>query len=280
MFGRGGNMLSCIRIGSVSLLFAALLAALLVFPLQAQNSEQVEVAPPPLHRVDPPAPGTSPEELEKRGDELRTDKNYLDAEDFYQAALKVAPGNAAVLNKIGISQLMMRRDKEAKKSFERAIKADRNHADAYNNLCVAYYALRNYNAAIKQCQRAISLKDDASSYYYNLGATYFAKKEFDKALQNFSRAVQLDPDILERSSHAGVQAKLTSPEDQAHYDYLLAKLYARTGSPERSLHYLKKAMEEGYRDIKNVYKDDEFSTLRKDPRFAELMATKTTAIPD
>jgi hypothetical protein len=39
-------------------------------------------------------------------------------------------------------------------------------------------------------------------------------------------------------------------------------------------------MEDGYKDIKNVYKDEEFSTLRKDPRFAELMASKTPAIPD
>jgi tetratricopeptide (TPR) repeat protein len=273
-------MLSCIRIGSVSLLFAALLAALLVFPLQAQNSEQVEVAPPPLHRVDPPAPGTSPEELEKRGDELRTDKNYLDAEDFYQAALKVAPGNAAVLNKIGISQLMMRRDKEAKKSFERAIKADRNHADAYNNLGVIYYQAHNYNAAIKHYEKAISLRDDAASFYSNMGAAYFGKKQFDKAIQSYSKAMELDPDIFERTSHAGVLAQLPSPEDRAHYDYVLAKLYARTGVPERSLHYLKKAMEEGYKDIKNVYTDNEFSTLRKDPRFVELMAAKTTAIPD
>jgi hypothetical protein len=57
-------------------------------------------------------------------------------------------------------------------------------------------------------------------------------------------------------------------------------MFARNGVSDRSLHYLKKAMEEGYKDIKNVYKDDEFSTLRKDPRFAELMAAKTTAIPD
>jgi len=273
-------MFSWIRIGSISLLFAGLLAALLVLPLQAQNSEQLEVSPPPQHRVEPPASGASPEALEKRGDELRTDKNYLDAMDFYQAVLKGAPGNASVLNKIGICQLQMRRDKEAKKSFDRAIRIDRSYADAYNNLGVAYYSLRNYRAAIKQYERAISLKGDAGSYYSNLGAAYFARKQFDKALQNYSRAMQLDPDIFERTSHAGVQAQLSSPEDQAHYDYVLAKLYARAGSSDRSLHYLKKAMEEGYKDIKNVYKDEEFSTLRKDPRFAELMAAKTLAIPD
>src|SRR5260370_35021468 len=92
--------------------------------------------------------------------------------------------------------------------------------------------------------------------------------------------MELDPDIFERTSRAGVLAQLPSPEDRAHYDYVLAKLYARTGVPERSLHYLKTAMEEGYKDIKNVYRDNEFSTLRKDPRFAELISAKTTAIPD
>lgn len=272
----GVGMLSWIRIGSVSLLFLAVL----VVPSQAQSSEQLEVGPPPLHRVDPPAPGATPEELERRGDELRVEKNFLDALDYYQAALKGAPGNASVFNKIGICQLMMQRFKEAKKSFEHAIKADRKHADAYNNLAVIYYSQHSYNGAIKYYEKAISLNDDAASYYNNLGAAYFAKRRFDKAILNYARAVQLDPDVFERSSHAGVQAQLPSPSDRAHYDYVLAKLYAQTGVPDRSLHYLKKAMEEGYKDIKNVYKDNEFSTLRKDPRFAELMASKTTAIPD
>ena len=269
-------MRSWIRIGSVSLLFSALF----VLPLQAQNSEQVEVGPPPLHRADPPAPGASPEELEKRGDELRTQKNFLDAVDFYQAALKGAPGSASVFNKIGICQLMTQRYKDARKSFEHAIRADRKHSDAYNNLGVIYYQAHNYNGAIKHYEKAISLNNDAASYYSNMGAAYFGKRQFEKAIQNYSKAMELDPDIFERTSRAGVLAQLPSPEDRAHYDYVLAKLYARTGVPERSLHYLKKAMEEGYKDINNVYKDNEFSTLRNDPRFAELMASKTTSIPD
>jgi tetratricopeptide (TPR) repeat protein len=276
MFGPGVYMLSWIRICFASLLFSVLL----VLPLQAQSTEQVEVGPPPLHRVEPPAPGASPEELERRGDELRTEKNFLDAVDYYQAVLKGSPGAASVFNKIGICQLMTQRYKEAKKSFEHAIKADRKHADAYNNLGVIYYQAHNYNAAIKHYEKSIALNDGAASYYSNMGAAYFGKRRFEKAVQNYSKAMELDPDIFERTSHAGVLAQLPSPEDRAHYDYVLAKLYARTGLPERSLHYLKKAMEEGYKDIKDVYKDNEFSTLRKDPRFAELMAAKTMAIPD
>ena len=153
MSGPGVYMFSWIRISFVSALFASLL----VLPLQAQNPEQLEVGPPPLHRVAPPDPGLSPGELEKRGDTLREDKSFLDAVDYYQAELKGAPPSASVLNKLGICQLMLQRYKEARKSFERAIKADRNHADAYNNLGVVYYQGHDYNRAISHYEKAVSL---------------------------------------------------------------------------------------------------------------------------
>jgi tetratricopeptide (TPR) repeat protein len=231
-----------------------------------------------LHRVEPPSTQASAEELETRGDELRVEKNFLDAIDYYMTAIKRAPNSSSLFNKIGICQLMTQRYKESKKSFERAIKADHKYADAYNNLGVIYYQAKSYGAAIRHYEKAIAIKNDAASYYSNLGAAYFGKKQFEKALRSYSKAVELDPDVFERSSHAGVMAQLPSPEDRAHYDYVLAKLYARTGVTDRSLHYLRKAIEEGYKDIKNVYKDEEFSSLRKDPRFAELMGAGTVAI--
>jgi tetratricopeptide (TPR) repeat protein len=269
-------MRSGIRVGLAALLFPFLVG----LPLQAQNAEQLEVGPPPLHRAEPPAPGASAEDLERQGDALRANKNFLDALDFYQAAFKKSPGDPSLLRKIGICQLLMQHYKEAKKSFERAIHADRKDAVAYNNLGVVYYAVHNYNAAIKDYEKAISFDDGSASYYSNLGAAYFGKKQFEKAIRSYGKAMELDPDIFERTSRSGVMAQLPSPEDRARYDYVVAKLYAKSGVNDRSLHYLKKAMEEGYKDIKNVYKDQEFSTLRKDPRFAELMAAKTTPISD
>src|ERR1035438_3815316 len=222
-------MFSWIRISSASLFFCALLA----LPLQAQNTEQLEVGPPPLHRVDPPPPEARPEELEARGDELRGQKDFLDSVDYYGAALKGESKNAAVLNKIGICQLMMQHYKEAKKSFERSIRADRKHADAYNNLGVTYYATHNFNASIKEYDKAVALDGEAASYYSNMGTAYFGKRQFDKAIQCYARAVQLDPDIFDRTSHAGVQAKLPSPGDRAHYDYVMAKMYAKAGVNDR-----------------------------------------------
>ena len=112
----------------------------------------------------------------------------------------------------------------------------------------------------------------------NLGAAYFSKRAFESAVSAYQHALELDPDVFDRTSRDGVQAQLPSPEDRARYDYTVAKLYAKMGFSDQSLEYLRKAMEAGYKDLKNVYKDAEFVELRKNPRFTELMASNTAAI--
>jgi tetratricopeptide (TPR) repeat protein len=253
--------------------------AVLAVPAFSQSTEMVQVGPPPIRRAEPPAATASAQELEDRADELRADKNFLDAIDYYEAAIRKTP-SASMYNKMGICHLLLQRNKDAKKSFERAIKVDGNHADAYNNLGVVFYEMHDFGKAIRRYEKAFSLNPSAGSYYSNLGAAYFSRKSYDKAALNYSKALELDPDIFDRISRAGVQAQLPSPEDRAHYDYVLAKIYAKMGIPDRSLRYLRKAMEEGYKEISNVYKDREFTDLRKDPRFTELMASKPTAISD
>ncbi len=256
-----------------------LVAASVTLLAQAFPSEQIQVGPPLRHTQAPLASAT-PQELEQRGDELRGKKSYLDALDYYGVALKKQPNSSSLLNKIGITQLQLQRFHEASKSFQRALKNDREYADAYNNLGVIYYLEKKHGKAIKQYEKAIKLRQDAASYYSNLGAAYFSKKELEKAVAAYQQAMQLDPDIFERTSHTGVQAQMSSPEDRAHFDYVMAKLFAQAGNSDRSLQYLRKALEEGYKGIDAVYKDAEFAGLRKDPRFTELMAARPPAIPE
>jgi tetratricopeptide (TPR) repeat protein len=267
-----------------SLVSASLLALCLcpaVSSAQVSHSEQVQIKPPLIRMTDPPAQDASPSILEARADQLRTEKLFLDALDYYRAALTKEPHSASVLNKIGITELMMQRYKEAKKSFDQSIKTDRRYADAYNNLGVVLYEEKKYGPAVKEYRRAIAIDDNSASFYSNLGAALFAKKQFDPAVVAYQKAVEIDPDVFERTSRGGVQAQLPSPEDRAHYDYTVAKLYAKMGFSDRSLEYLKKAMEEGYKDFyKNVYKDEEFAQLRKDKRFTELIDAKIPALPE
>jgi uncharacterized protein HemY len=273
-------MSSCPRV----LLVAVSLLTACNFPLssvswgQASHSEQVQIKPPLLRTIDPPAPDATAHDLETRAEQLRAVKLYLDALDYYRAALAKAPKSASLLNKIGITELMMQRYREAKKSFDQSIKFDHGFADAYNNRGVVLYEEKKYGAAVKEYRRAIAIDGKSASFFSNLGAALFAKKEFEPAVVAYQQAVELDPEVFERTSRGGVQAQLPSPGDRAHYDYTVAKLYAKMGYSDRSLEYLRKALEEGYKDFNNVYKDAEFAGLRKDKRFTELVAAKPIAL--
>ena len=247
---------------------------------QTRSTGQVEVSSPVVRRAEPPPADAASAILEERGDVLRAEKSYLDALDYYRAALAKNPHNAGLYNKIGINELQMARFNEARKDFERAIKIDRQFADAHNNLGVIYYLQKKYGAAIKRYEDAIKLREDSASFYSNLGAAYFSKKDYVKASLTYNQALQLDPEIFERTSHSGVLAQMSSPGDRAHFYYVLARLYAQSGIADRSLQYLRRAMEEGYKGIDDVYKDAEFAGLRKDPRFTELMAARPVAIPE
>jgi tetratricopeptide (TPR) repeat protein len=263
---------------AVLLILVVLLISSTAALAQVTHSEQVQISPPLVRAIDPPAVDATAADLESQADSLRADKLYLDALDYYHAALHKKGSDARLLNKIGITELMMQRYKEARKSFESAIRSDRRYADAYNNLGVIYYETKRYGAAVKQYQKAIAEDNSSASFFNNLGAAYFSKRDFEPAVAAYQHAMELDPDVFERTSRGGVQAQLPSPEDRARYDYTVAKLYAKMGFSEQSLEYLKRAREAGYKDLKNVYKDVEFAQLRKNPRFTELMASDTPVI--
>lgn len=264
------------------LIFLLTLAASSASLLQAQNSnsELVQISPPTIRRTEPPSATATVEELEKRGDELRLEKDYLDALDYYRAALSKNRNDARIYNKAGIAELLLQRFNEAGKDFERAVHADRHFADAVNNLGVIDYEAKKYRSAIKQYEKAIKLEPESASFYSNMGAAYFGKRDFVKASEAYTKAMELDPNILDRTSHNGISAQLPSPADRAKYDYIIAKLWAKQGDRDRSLLYLRRAMEEGYKAINDVYRDPEFAGLRTDVRFTELMASRPPAIPE
>jgi tetratricopeptide (TPR) repeat protein len=239
----------------------------------ALADQQAPPAPAPLVSL---TTGT-PQELERQGDQLRAQKRYLDAIDYYNAAIARQP-SALLWNKKGIALLFLQHNKEAQKCFEEALKLDKNSAEGLNNLGFVAQMEKRYNKAIKYYSKALAIRPQSATFHYNLGACYFSKHQFDKATQEYQTAYNLDPDIFQRVSKTGVIAQTTSPEDRAAFSFMVAKMYAQAGDFEHSLEYLRKAMEEGYKNIDKVYTDSEFASLRTDKRFTDLMAQKPQAI--
>lgn len=263
----------------VLILAIALLSTLPLF-CQDSTSQKIQVGSLPIEQSGVIPVDATAADLEKHADTLRAAKEYFDAYHYYRAAIAKNPNSAVLYNKLGINELLSQRLQEAEKNFSHALKLDPSYAEAYNNIGVLEYVRRRYGKAVKYYEKAIKYSPEDASYYSNLGTAYFSKKDWEKSTKAYTRAVSLDPDVFERVSQGGIAGQISSPEDRAHFSYVLAKLYAKNGMTDRSLECLRRAMEDGYKNMGEVYKDDEFSELRKDPRFVQLMASHPISISE
>ena len=273
------------RCSRPAILLAVLVAATIsIFTLRSAAQVQVtarnnlQVDTPALRQAEPPLASATAAELEKQGDELRSKKAFLDALDYYRAALNKSAAKATLYNKIGILQMHLQHWGDASRNFERSIKADHSHPEAINNLAVMQYENKNYGSAIKNYRKAIALDPESASFYNNLGAAYFEQQDFKKAAEAYRKALELDPDLLDHKSADGISFHLPSPGDRAHYFYVIAKMYANIGQFDRALLCLRRSMEDGYKDINQVYKDQEFANLRKTEQFTALMTVRPVAV--
>jgi tetratricopeptide (TPR) repeat protein len=216
-------------------------------------------------QAEPPKPALSPE---TRGDILMARKMYREA---IEAFAEGSPKDAVLRNKTGIAYHQLMRLDDARKYYEQAVKLKPTYHEAINNLGTIWYAKKSYRRAITQYKRALKLDPDSASIHSNLGTAYFARKEFDLAMGEFRTALQLDPNVFEHHSSYGVMLQERSVEDRAKFHYSMAALYAQGGRAELAIQYLRKALEEGFRERKKLDTDPAFASLRELPEFKQLL---------
>jgi len=211
-----------------------------------------------------PVPTLTPE---ARGDIMMARKMYREAIETFQSD---PHKSAAVYNKIGIAYHQMQQLVNARKNYEQAVKMRRDYAEALNNIGTVYYAQKSYRRAIGYYQRALKLSQSAS-IYSNLGTAYFARKQYKEATDAYQEAFNRDPDVFEHKSNYGTLLQDRNVEERAKFHYYLAKMYAKSGRNELALQYVRKALEEGFKDRNKLAEDPEFQALRDTPEFKELL---------
>jgi len=214
-------------------------------------------------------------QLEKAGDEARAQKDYYQAIEYFRAALRKDKKNSVLYNKVGLAELRNNDLKSARQDFEKSAKLNSKYSEAVNNIGAVDYMRKNFGSAAKYFKKAVALEETRATFHVNLGAAWFSQKKFERAVMEYARALELDPDALRQNSKVGIAAQISSPEERAQYSYMLAKIYARRGDTEGCLQCLRKAKEDGYRNLANVYKDEEFARMRNNPQLHEVIAPPT-----
>jgi tetratricopeptide (TPR) repeat protein len=210
---------------------------------------------------------TVPLAPEVEGDLLMVHRSYAAAIDAYQRSTS---RSAVLWNKIGVAYHHMFALEQARKYYQLALSMDPTYPDALNNLAAVYHGQHDYRQAERTYKQALKFAPNAAITYCNLGTSYFADEKYKPGMEAYHKALALNPHIFDAGQTQIVQETSTRRQLVA-VNYYLAKTYATEGKMEEALSYLRKALEAGFHDRKQLMHDKEFASLRATPQFHQLM---------
>jgi tetratricopeptide (TPR) repeat protein len=265
---------------------AGILLLSLTMPAAGQSLVDGPGSTPPvaphLPQAQPPSPAQSSVIVvrpdltdEQMADLYMARKEYREASLLYKRLADQNPQNPVYLNKLGIAVHQQAALGQALKYYQRAVKLDPTYADAQNNIGTIWYQRKKYGKAIKAYQKAIAIRSDMPVLYSNLAYAYFGDKKYEQAIGSFRQALAMDPQLFEHStSRNGSLLQDRTVGDRGRFYFLLAKSFAESGNVERCLIYLRKAKDDGYKDLAAVKSDPSFAAVVKDPAIQEVLAPK------
>jgi hypothetical protein len=230
-------------------------------PPNAVPSQPITVGPAPL----------GPQEMQEERAKIQiAEKRYEAAIQSYQDLLKADPKNAIFMNMIGIAYLDLSNFNQARKYFIRASKADKKYSSAVNNLGMVYYHQKDFRRAIREYQRAVVIDPNMAGTHANLGFAYYNSNRFTEAA---------DPRIFERNDRVGTIVQDRSVSNHGLFFFTMAKVYAQKGDAEHCAEYLRKSLDEGYKDIGKAATDPAFKDVINDPVVQAVLIRVVPAEP-
>ncbi len=251
-------------------------------PLQAARAKQAAAdAMQALHREEewmrvakylPDIDTSSSKELETAGDVLRARRFPEEALEFYLAAYRHGANKEQVLNKLGVTELILHHPDRARAYFRLTLKQDKKNSDAWNNLGATEYVDGRYPASVSDYRRALKLNPASSVFHSNLGTALIGEKDFSRARKEFAAALELDPEFGTRSSDGGISAHVLSAEDRARFCLEMARIFATKGKIDAMLHSLVLAVDGGMNLSDAIYDDPILGKYSKDPRVVTIIS--------
>jgi len=257
-----------------SLLPAAVLGVLVSAFLPAQTRPAApanpasQQAPPLLRDVT----------VEERADIYLARKSYADAIDYYHRALRQQGSNANLWNKLGIAYQLDINYRAARKAYKEAAKRRTDFAEPWNNLGTTYFMENKFRKSVKYYRQALDRSPGSASFHMNLGASYSHMKKFPQAVEQYREALSLDPNVL--TEHSSTATVVQARGADVEFYFYLAKVFASLARPEDSVRYLRRALEDGFKDLKRLDGDPDFQKISHYPAYVELRKNLPVAISD
>lgn len=255
---------------NVRLWFAVAILVSTTAQLCAGQPSATQTTSSPPQNTTVPIRKTLPHEefpSDRKADILMARGEYAAAITAYQQGdLK----SAIVWNNIGMAYHHLFALEEARKAYQQSLALNSRFAPAANNLAAVYYGQHEFRVAEHWYKKALKHTSESAVIYCNLGTAYFAEDKMKKGLKMYQKAFSIDPDVFSPTRAAMVEGG-GSREQRVAINYYIAQTFASAGKQEQALLYLRKAMDEGFKDRKRLIEDKEFAVLRTTPEFQKLL---------
>jgi tetratricopeptide (TPR) repeat protein len=205
--------------------------------------------------------------------------DFTQANDEYERALALAPGNARILASSGSFAAYMGHFDAGIAALRRAVVLDPLARQSHYQLGLALYAARRYQEAVAAFAEVISLAPDLKATYASRGFAYYGLGDLERARASCETkrdywgsqwCLAVIYDKLGR--HADAEAELAKLKafggDAAAYQY--ATIYAQWGNRGQALEWLETAWRLRDPGLENLKTDPFMDPLRQEPRFQAI----------
>lgn len=181
------------------------------------------------------------------------------------------------------------RDAEAMALAERAVALAPEDASKYYKLGMMQWFAGDNREALSNFTTAISLQPDVAPLYCYRGVVNRNLGRENEAISDFEKAVRVGTEVAEGDSvaapdsfvglalvHLGQTQRareyIATYEDDADEYYNVACAYALLGDSQKALSYLRKALDDGYCEMRHVEeRDPDMASIRRLPEFKSLI---------
>ena len=94
--------------------------------------------------------------------------------------------------------------------------------------------------------------------------------QYNKGVKMYQKAFSIDQSVFDPNRSAMVEGG-GSREQRVAINYYIAQTFAKAGNQDQALIFLRKAMDEGFKDRKRLIEDSDFAVLRTTPQFQKLL---------
>jgi TolB-like protein/Flp pilus assembly protein TadD len=205
--------------------------------------------------------------------------DFVQANEEYERAAALAPGNAQVLRDSGLFAAFIGRYDAGIAAARRAVVLDPLSATSQSYLGLALYSARRYGEAADALAEAISLVPDYREAYGDRGFAFYGLRELQSArlscetkrdhwASQWCLAVVYDK--LGRGADAKAElAKLKAAQGE-RFAYAYATIYTQWGDRLQALEWLETAMRLRDPGLVTLKTDPLLDPLRHEPRFEAI----------